>query len=131
MDAGGAVEPLVVVLLIPLFFMFSGLNTRLDLIDNAQLLWIAAVVLIGSIAGKGVTCWAAARLNGLDNRPALAVGTLMNARGMMELIILSIGLQRGLIQLPLFSILVLMAVVTTVRPLTVSPTTLIGSAPAR
>ena len=60
-----------------------------------------------------MACWAAARLNGEDNRTALAVGTLMNARGLMELIILNIGLQRGFIEPPLFSILVLMAIVTT------------------
>ena len=56
---------------------------------------------------------AAARLHGEDNRTALAVGTLMNARGLMELIIVNIGLQRGVIQSALFSMLVLMAIVTT------------------
>ena len=58
-------------------------------------------------------CWAAARLNGEDNRTALAVGTLMNARGLMELIIVNIGLQKGVIQPPLFSMLVLIAIITT------------------
>ncbi len=106
-------EPFAVVFLLPMFFTFSGLNTRLDMVNSPELLLIAAVVLIGSIVGKGVACWAAARLNGEDNRTALAVGTLMNARGLMELIILNIGLQRGFIGLPLFSILVLMAIVTT------------------
>jgi Kef-type K+ transport system membrane component KefB len=71
------------------------------------------VVLLASIAGKGVACWAAARATGADQRTALAVGTLMNARGLMELIILNIGLQKGLIGLPLFSIMVVMAIVTT------------------
>ena len=61
----------------------------------------------------GVACWAAARLNGEDNRTALAVGTLMNARGLMELIIVNIGLQKGVIRPSLFSMLVLMAIVTT------------------
>jgi Kef-type K+ transport system membrane component KefB len=106
-------EPFAVVFLLPMFFTFSGLNTRLDMVNSPELLLIAVVVLIGSIVGKGVACWAAARLNGEDNRTALAVGTLMNARGLMELIILNIGLQRGFIGLPLFSILVLMAIVTT------------------
>ncbi|MBK8739541.1 MAG: cation:proton antiporter [Betaproteobacteria bacterium] len=106
-------EPFAVVFLLPMFFTFSGLNTRLDMVNSPELLLIAAVVLAGSIVGKGVACWAAARLNGEDNRSALAVGTLMNARGLMELIILNIGLQRGFIGLPLFSILVLMAIVTT------------------
>ncbi|MBL9126872.1 MAG: cation:proton antiporter, partial [Verrucomicrobiales bacterium] len=58
-------------------------------------------------------CWAAARWHGEDNRTALAVGTLMNARGLMELIILNIGLQNGIITPTLFSIMVLMAIATT------------------
>jgi Kef-type K+ transport system membrane component KefB len=106
-------EPLAVVFLLPMFFTFSGLNTRLDMVASPELLLIAAVVLIASIVAKAVACWAAARLAGEDNRTAMAVGTLMNARGVMELIILNIGLQKGIIQPALFSIMVLMAIVTT------------------
>ncbi len=106
-------EPLLVVFLLPTFFTYSGLNTRLDLVDTPQLWFIALVALAAACLGKGGACWAAARLNGEDNRTALAVGTLMNARGLMELIILNIGLERGLITPQLFSILVIMAVVTT------------------
>ncbi|MFO1269633.1 MAG: cation:proton antiporter, partial [Rubrivivax sp.] len=58
-------------------------------------------------------CWAAARLNGEANSEAMAIGALMNARGLMELIIINIGLAAGVIEVGLFSILVLMAVVTT------------------
>jgi len=107
------VEPFAVVFLLPMFFTFSGLRTRLDLVNSAELLWVALVVLAASILGKGVACWAAARLNGEDNRTALAVGTLMNSRGLMELIILNIGLQKGVIGPALFSIMVVMAIVTT------------------
>lgn len=107
------VEPFAVVFLLPMFFTFSGLRTRLDLVNSPYLLWVALVVLAASILGKGVACWAAARLNGEDNRTALAVGTLMNSRGLMELIILNIGLQRGVIGPALFSIMVVMAIVTT------------------
>jgi len=106
-------QPFAVVFLLPMFFTFSGLNTRLDMVNSLQLLWIALVVLAASIFGKGVACWAAARLNGEDNRTALAVGALMNSRGLMELIIINIGLQKGVIQPALFSIMVLMAIVTT------------------
>ena len=106
-------EPLVVVFLLPLFFTYSGLNTRLDLVDNPFLWMVAALVLVAACLGKGVACWAAARWHGEDNRTALAVGTLMNARGLMELIILNIGLQNGIITLTLFSIMVLMAIATT------------------
>ena len=106
-------EPITVVLFLPMFFTFSGLNTRLDMVNSAQMLFIALVVLLAACLGKGAACWAAARMTGEDNRTALAVGTLMNARGLMELIILNIGLQKGVIELGLFSIMVLMAIITT------------------
>jgi len=60
-----------------------------------------------------VACWIAARLSGEDNRTSLAIGTLMNSRGLMELIILNIGLQKGVIQPAFFSMMVVMAIVTT------------------
>ncbi len=63
--------------------------------------------------GKGVACWLAARLNGATQAEALGIGTLMNARGMMELILLNIGRERGLITPTLFTILVLMTLATT------------------
>ncbi|MBM3901566.1 MAG: cation:proton antiporter [Verrucomicrobia bacterium] len=107
------VEPFVTVFLLPTFFTYSGLNTRLDLVNTPQLWLIALVVLLAACLGKLVACWAAARMNGEDNPTALAVGTLMNARGLMELIILNIGLDRRLITPQLFSIMVIMAVVTT------------------
>ncbi|MEQ2005667.1 MAG: cation:proton antiporter [Limisphaerales bacterium] len=106
-------EPLTVALLLPVFFAYSGLNTRLDMVNSVELLGLALVVLAASCVGKFGACWAAARFTGEDNRTALAIGALMNARGLMELIILNIGLQLGIIQPPLFSMLVLMAVVTT------------------
>lgn len=106
-------EPITVVLLLPMFFTYSGLNTRLDMVNSWQMLTIAMVVLLAACVGKGVACWAAARATGQDNRTALAVGALMNARGLMELIILNIGLSKGLIEAGLFSVMVLMAIVTT------------------
>lgn len=68
---------------------------------------------VSLILAKGGACWAAARLTGQDNATALGIGALMNARGLMELIIINIGLQRGIIGPALFSILVLMAIITT------------------
>lgn len=106
-------EPLTTNFLLPLFFVYSGLNTRLGLVDSLQLWLVALVILFAACLGKGVACWLAARLNGEDNREALAIGTLMNARGLMELIILNIGLERGLITPTLFTIMVMMAIVTT------------------
>jgi len=107
------VEPLAVVLLLPMFFTYSGLNTRLDMINSVQLLMIAAGVLAASVLAKFGACYLAARLSGEDNRTALGIGALMNSRGLMELIIINIGLQKGIIGPALFSMLVLMAVVTT------------------
>jgi len=106
-------EPMTTNFLLPLFFVYSGLNTRLGLVDTPALWAIGLVVLLIACFGKGVACWLAARLNGEDNREALAIGTLMNARGLMELIILNIGLERGVITPTLFTIMVMMAVVTT------------------
>jgi Kef-type K+ transport system membrane component KefB len=106
-------EPVAVVLLLPIFFTFSGLNTRLDMVDSVPLLLVALTVLLAACFGKGIACWAASRWTGEDQRTAMAVGTLMNARGLMELIVVNIGLQRGIIEPALFSVLVLMAIVTT------------------
>lgn len=106
-------EPFAVVFLLPMFFTFSGLNTRLDMVNSLPLLLVAAAVIAAACLGKGGACWAAARLSGEDNRTALALGTLMNSRGLMELIIINIGLQKGVIEPALFSIMVLMAIVTT------------------
>ena len=108
------VEPLAVVLLLPMFFTYSGLNTRMDMVNSASLLLIALGVLAASVLAKFGACYAAARLSGEDNRTALGIGALMNSRGLMELIIINIGLQKGIIGPTLFSMLVLMAIVTTV-----------------
>ena len=106
-------EPLVVILLLPMFFTYSGLNTHLDLINSGELLLVAAGILAASVLAKFGACYLAARLSGEDNRTALGIGALMNARGLMELIIINIGLQKGIIGPALFSMLVLMAVITT------------------
>ena len=107
------VQPLTVALLLPLFFTDSGLNTQIALLDSAYLWLMAGLVLAAAVGGKGVACWLAARATGVSNREALGIGTLMNARGLMELIIINIGLQRGVISPALFATLVIMAVVTT------------------
>lgn len=106
-------EPFTVVLLLPMFFTFSGLNTQLSLMTDPSLLVVTLMILAASILSKGGACWAAARLTGQDNATAMGIGALMNARGLMELIIINIGLQKGIIGVELFSMLVLMAIVTT------------------
>jgi Kef-type K+ transport system membrane component KefB len=106
-------EPFTVVLLLPMFFTFSGLHTQLNMMANPELLVVSLGILAASILAKGGACWAAARLTGQDNATAMGIGALMNARGLMELIIINIGLQKGIIGIELFSMMVLMAVVTT------------------
>ena len=107
------IQPLTVALLLPLFFTYSGLNTQIGLLDSAYLWGMTGLILVAAIGGKGVACWLAARATGLSHRESLGIGTLMNARGLMELIIINIGLQRGIISPALFATLVIMAVVTT------------------
>lgn len=109
----GEVAPLTTVLLLPMFFVNSGLNTSLGLLDSWRLWGIAALVLVVAVVGKGVACGVAARLSGEPRREAVAIGALMNARGLMELILLNIAYERGVITQTLFTMLVLMAVVTT------------------
>jgi Kef-type K+ transport system membrane component KefB len=106
-------EPFTLVFLLPVFFTYSGLNTRLTMVNTPELLLIAAAILAAAIFAKFVACWAAALLTGQGNRRALGLGALMNARGLTELIIVNIGLSAGIIGPALFSMLVLMAIVTT------------------
>jgi Kef-type K+ transport system membrane component KefB len=107
------IEPLTVGLLLPLFFVYSGLNTRIGLLSTPGVMLFAAGVLVAACAGKGLACWGAARLNGETPTDSTLIGALMNARGLMELIILNIGLERGVITPKLFTVMVLMALVTT------------------
>jgi Kef-type K+ transport system membrane component KefB len=107
------IQPLTVALLLPLFFTYSGLNTQIGLLDSAWLWLMAGLVLLAAVLGKGVACWLAGRATGVPNNDAMGIGVLMNARGLMELIIINIGLQRGVISPALFATLVIMAIVTT------------------
>jgi Kef-type K+ transport system membrane component KefB len=106
-------EPVTVVLLLPFFFTHSGLHTELSLLAEPGLLAVALAILAVSILAKGGASYLAARLSGQDHASAMGIGALMNARGLMELIVVNIGLQRGIIGPALFSMLVLMAIVTT------------------
>lgn len=107
------IEPLTASLMLPLFFVYSGLNSSLGLVNSAWLWAVAALVFVAACLGKAGACWAAARATGAPPREALGVATLMNARGLMELILLNVGLQSGIITPTLFTILVTMAIGTT------------------
>lgn len=112
-DLISRIQPLAVALLLPLFFTYSGLNTKIGLINTPTLWMVCGAVLVAAVLGKGVACYLAARATGIPNREALGIGTLMNARGLMELIIINIGFQKGIISEGLFATLVVMAVITT------------------
>jgi len=106
-------ESALVVVLVPLYFAFTGLRTRLDLLVGPDL-WGWAIAIIGvAVAGKLGGSALAARLSGVPGRDALVLGALLNTRGLMELVILNIGLDLGVLSLELFSIMVLMAFTTT------------------
>lgn len=106
-------EPLVSYLLLPAFFIYSGLNTELSLIVAPPVLVAALAVLILSFGGKFGAVTLAARFQGMSWREAGAMGTLANARGLMELILLNVGLTQALITPALYTILALMAFATT------------------
>ncbi len=106
-------EPLTVNFFLPLYFVYSGLNTRLSLVHSLDDWAITGLILLSACVGKGVACWAASRMNGESNKDSLAVGALMNARGLMELIMLNIGLEKHIITPLLFTIMVIMALTTT------------------
>jgi Kef-type K+ transport system membrane component KefB len=100
-------------LLLPLFFAFTGLRTHLGLLKDSQS-WIACVVVIGAaVAGKLGGSALAARSSGMNLRDSLALGALMNTRGLMELIVLNIGYDLGILSSRIFAILILMALMTT------------------
>lgn len=107
------IEPLTTTFLLPLFFVYSGLNTEIGLVNTPTLWAVTGGILIVAIVGKGVACALAARLSKLPIRESAALGALMNARGLIELILLNIGLEAGIITPTLFTILVLVAIVTT------------------
>jgi Kef-type K+ transport system membrane component KefB len=106
-------EDLVTILLLPAFFAFAGMRTEIGLISSwTGWLTCAAIVLIAT-AGKLGGTLTAARLVGHDWRTATSRGVLMNTRGLMELIVLNVGLDLGVISPALFTMMVVMAIVTT------------------
>lgn len=106
-------EDLVTVLLLPAFFAFAGMRTELGLVSGlSNWLWCGAIIAVAS-ASKFVGTYVAARLVKVDNRQSICLGLLMNTRGLMELVVLNIGLENGYITPQLFAMMVLMTLVTT------------------
>jgi Kef-type K+ transport system membrane component KefB len=106
-------EQVSVLLLLPVFFIATGLNVDIGGLDGRSLFELAAVLLV-ACAGKFVGAAGAARLLGMSGRRSSAIGILMNTRGLTELVILNIGLAFGVLTPELFTILVLMAIFTTI-----------------
>lgn len=106
-------EDFVLIFLLPIFFAYSGLRTQIGLLNSPELWLLCAAVLGVAIIGKYVGTYVAARVCGINNREASALGWMMNTRGLTELIVLNIGLSLGVISPILFTMLVIMALVTT------------------
>lgn len=106
-------EDFVLTFLLPIFFAYSGLRTQIGLLNQPILWFLCLAVLAVAIGGKFLGTYGAARVSGLPNREAAALGWLMNTRGLTELIVLNIGLSLGVISPLMFTMLVIMALVTT------------------
>ena len=112
-DVTHRIEDFVVLLLLPLFFCFTGLRTNVLLLDRVELLVLTAGLTLVAIACKFGGTMLAARVTGLGWRESAVLGTLMNTRGLTELIVLNLALEKGVISEGLFAMLVIMALVTT------------------
>jgi Kef-type K+ transport system membrane component KefB len=107
------IEDVVRVMLLPAFFAFTGLRTQIGLLQTANDWLVCLLIIVAATSGKFGGATLAARFSGLDWRNSAAIGILMNTRGLVELIVLNIGLDLGVLTPRLFTILVLMAIVTT------------------
>jgi Kef-type K+ transport system membrane component KefB len=99
-------------MLVPMFFTYSGLNTRFALLTNPRVLLFSVAAIAVAVLSKGGACWLGARLAGEGSWTSARLGALMNARGLMQLIALNVGLEAGIVSKELFTCLVLVALVT-------------------
>ena len=106
-------ETITVTLLLPLFFAFTGLRTNIALVKGPEMWMYCGLIILVATAGKLGGSTLASWLSGMPLREAAGLGTLMNTRGLMELVILNIGLDIGVISPALFSMMVVMALFTT------------------
>ena len=106
-------EDFVTIVLLPLFFAYSGLRTQMGLLHNLEDIGLTLLLLAVAIVGKFGGSALAARLTGLGVRESAAIGILMNTRGLMEIVVLNVGLDLGVISERMFAMMVVVAVVTT------------------
>jgi len=107
------IEDVSIILLLPLFFVFTGLRTQISLLNEGGLwitfLWIVFVAVAGKFGGSTI----AAKVVGQSWKDSLSIGALMNTRGLMELVVLNIGYDLGILSPQVFAMMVLMALTTT------------------
>jgi Kef-type K+ transport system membrane component KefB len=107
------VEDVALVLLLPLFFVFTGLRTQIGLLNDPYLWKVTGLIIIVAVVGKFVGSALAAKFVGQDWKESLSIGALMNTRGLMELVVLNIGYDLGVLTPEIFAMMVIMALVTT------------------
>ncbi len=107
------VEDTAVILLLPLFFVFTGLRTQIGLISDPALWKMTLVIIAIAVTGKFVGSTLAAKFVGQNWKDSLSIGALMNTRGLMELVVLNIGYDLGVLSAEIFTMMVIMALVTT------------------
>lgn len=107
------VEDVSVILLLPLFFVFTGLRTEIGLINEPYLWKVTGFIILVAVVGKFLGSALAARFVGQNWRDSLTIGALMNTRGLMELVVLNIGYELGVLSPKVFTMMVIMALVTT------------------
>jgi Kef-type K+ transport system membrane component KefB len=113
LDFRHKLEDIVKILLLPAFFAYTGMRTQIGLVSGAEAWIFTAVIILVATLGKFGGSLVAARCTGLDWNLSASLGILMNTRGLMELIVLNIGLELGVISPKLFAMMVIMALVTT------------------
>jgi Kef-type K+ transport system membrane component KefB len=107
------VEDVALVLLLPLFFVFTGLRTQIGLLNDPYLWKVTGLIILVAVAGKFLGSALAAKFVGQNWKDSLSIGALMNTRGLMELVVLNIGYDLGVLTPQVFSMMVIMALVTT------------------
>jgi Kef-type K+ transport system membrane component KefB len=107
------IKDVALFLLLPLFFVFTGLRTQIGLLNEPYLWGVCAVTILVAVTGKFVGSASAAKFVGQSWKDSLSIGALMNTRGLVELIVLNIGYDLGVLNKEVFAILVIMALVTT------------------
>jgi Kef-type K+ transport system membrane component KefB len=107
------IEDVALILFLPLFFVFTGLRTQIGLLNDSSLWGMCLLIILVAVAGKFGGSAVAARFTGETLKDSLSIGALMNTRGLMELVVLNIGYDLGILSPEIFTMMVLMAIITT------------------